>query len=427
MISTALLKEKLANGAYDSLLRRVYVTDDAEPQRRRLTAIVEGYEQRFGSGEVALFSAPGRTELGGNHTDHQRGCVLAASINLDIVACAAPNGTNVINIQSEGYPMEHVSLDELEPKEEEVNCTAALIRGVAAALTQRGYTIGGFDAYASSDVLGGSGLSSSAAYETMIGTLCNHLFCSDELDAPEIAKIGQYAENVFFGKPCGLLDQMASSVGGVVAIDFQNKENPVIEPIAFPFSECGHALCIVDSGADHADLTEDYAAVPQEMRWVAQQLGGEVLREVPEEAYTAAIPTLRKTCSDRAVLRAAHFFAENRRVQEEAQALRDNDFARFCELSRQSGQSSYMYLQNIYSSRFPQQQAVAVALMMTERLLDGKGAFRVHGGGFAGTIQAFVPDGMVEQFRQGMDAMLGEGMCHVLQIRPIGGTVLIQG
>lgn len=426
MIATTVLKEKLASGSYDDLLRHVYVTDNSAPQRQRLTAIVEGYEQRFGTGKVCLFSAPGRTELGGNHTDHQRGRVLAASINLDIVACAAPNGTNVINIQSEGYPMEHISLDELEPKQEEINCTAALIRGVAAALTQRGYKIGGFDAYAASDVLGGSGLSSSAAYETMLGVVCNHLFCNGELDAPEIAKIGQYAENIFFGKPCGLLDQMASSVGGVVAIDFADKENPVIEPIAFPFSECGHALCIVDSGADHADLTEDYAAVPQEMLEVAQQLGGEVLREVSEDEFIRAIPEIRKTCGDRAVLRAAHFFAENRRAAEEAQALKDNDFARFCNLAKQSGQSSYMYLQNIYSNRIPKQQAVGIALMMAEHLLGGAGAFRVHGGGFAGTIQAFVPNEMVEDFRRSMDAMLGEGMCHVLQIRPIGGTVLIR-
>ena len=267
MTETKELKRQLTMGVHDALLEKLYVTHDAAVQRVRLTALIEGYEARFGETEVELFSAPGRTELGGNHTDHQHGCVLAASVNLDTVACAAPNGTNIIRIQSEGYPLVEVSLDALVPQPDEKNQTAALIRGMAAAIAAKGYILGGFNAYAVSNVLSGSGLSSSAAYETLIGVILNHLFCNDELDAVEIAKFGQYAENVFFGKPCGLMDQTASSVGNVVAIDFDDPASPRIEEIAFPFADCGHALCIIDSGADHADLTDEYAAVPQEMRW----------------------------------------------------------------------------------------------------------------------------------------------------------------
>lgn len=426
MIATTLLKKKLMQGAYDDLLQHVYVTRDPTAQRQRLTGVVECYEQQFGAtGEAALFSAPGRTELGGNHTDHQHGRVLAASVNLDIIACAAPNGTNIIRIQSEGYPMDTIALSDLQPQENEVNKTAALIRGVAAAAQQNGYSVSGFDAYMTSSVLSGSGLSSSAAYETMIGVIVNEFFCKSELSAIKIAKIGQYAENIYFGKPCGLMDQMASSVGSIVAIDFADEKNPQVEDIHFPFTDYGHSLCIINTGADHADLTDEYAAVPREMKAVAAYFGKQVLRDVPEEQFWAELPALRAQCGDRAVLRAAHFFAENDRAQREAQALKDGDFAAFLALVRESGQSSYMYLQNVYTCQSPSRQAVSVSLLLAEQLLHGRGAVRVHGGGFAGTIQAFVPYDMLNEFKQKMEAVLGEGSCHVLNIRPVGGTVLL--
>ncbi len=424
MISSKALKEKLRTGGYDAYLKELYVSDHVNRQVQRLAELVERYEASFGAETVVLFSAPGRTELGGNHTDHQHGCVLAASVNVDMVACAAPNGTDQIQIHSEGFADESISIDELIPKMEEVNTTSALIRGIGAAIKERGYAIGGFNAFILSDVLPGSGLSSSAAYETLISQIFNHLFCEDELDAIEIAKIGQYAENVYFGKPCGLMDQIATSVGSIVAVDFADPQEPVVQEISFPFAECGHALCIVDVGADHADLTREYAAVPEEMAGVARLFGKEVLRDVPEALFFQSIAMIREELGDRAVLRAAHFYGDNRRAQLEADALREGDFHRFCQLSRESGRSSFEYLQNVYPSGMPQNQAISIALMLAEWVLGKKGAFRVHGGGFAGTIQAFVPSDMTQDFTFKMEQTFGPGMCHVLKIRPVGGIVL---
>lgn len=426
MISSEALKQQLQEGGFDACLKELYVTHDAGRQVRRLVQLVEGYETYFGKGQAALFSAPGRTELGGNHTDHQRGCVLAASVNVDMVACAAPNGTDQLQIRSEGFPDETISIDELIPKLEEVNTTSALLRGIGAAIKERGYSIGGFNAYIMSDVLPGSGLSSSAAYETLIGQIFNHLFCEDELSAAEIAKIGQYAENVYFGKPCGLMDQIATSVGGIVAVDFADPKEPAVEEISFPFAECGHSLCIVDVGADHADLTHEYAAVPEEMAGAARLFGKEVLRDVPEDLFFHNLPMVREELGDRAALRGAHFYGDNKRAQLEADALWEGDFSAFCRLSRESGRSSFQYLQNVYPSSMPQNQAVSIALMVAERILGEKGAFRVHGGGFAGTIQAFVPNDMVKTFTLQMEEVFGPGMCHVLKIRPTGGTVLVK-
>ena len=424
MLLTSVHKEQLKTDIHDDLLKQVYVTQDISSHKQRLLTLIEGYEQRFDETEVAIFSAPGRTELGGNHTDHQHGNILAASVNLDIIACAAPNHTNIIRIQSEGYPMEEICIDHLDIKPEENNTTAALIRGMVAAVVQKGYTVHGFDAYAMSNVLSGSGLSSSAAYETLIGIILNHFFCEDALTAIEIAKMGQFAENVYFGKPSGLMDQMASSVGNVVQIDFRNPAQPKIEEISFSFATCGHALCIIDSGADHADLTEEYAAITKEMKQIAAHFKQEVLRNVDEVQFFSTLPTLRTQYGDRAVLRAAHFFADDRRAIAEADALKQNNFNRFCTLLKQSGQSSFMYLQNVYSN--PQQQAISIALMLTERLLDGQGAFRIHGGGFAGTIQAFVPNAILDTFQDSIEAVFGTGSCHVLQIRPVGGIVLLK-
>ena len=429
-MTTDKLREELESGALDGRLKEIYLTDHPEGPRARIRKVLDLYENRFGAAsgsegtKLELYSAPGRTELGGNHTDHQRGRVLAASVSLDLIAAASPNGTSIVKLESEGYEVVEVDISDDTVHPDEVNCTAALIRGIAAAVRQYGYQPAGFNACVISDVPGGSGLSSSAAFETLIGVILNHLFCGDSLDAVAIAKIGQYAENVYFGKPCGLMDQMACSVGGAIAIDFAKKDAPQITRIPFSFAESGYQLCIIDSGADHADLTEDYAAIPAEMRSVAGYFGKDVLCEIEENQFYAHIPGLRKVCGDRAVLRASHFYNENKRVVAETEALRAGDFRTYLNLAKESGQSSFMYLQNVYSSRFPEQQAVAAALMEAEHLLRDRGICRVHGGGFAGTIQAFVQKEDTEVFRREIENVLGEGCCKVLQIRPHGGIVI---
>ena len=391
-------------------------------EEAKKSALNAGFAAAFGGDPVCYYSAPGRTEIGGNHTDHQRGRVLAAAVNLDTIAAVRPNGTNTIRILSKGYPLCEVSLAVLEPVAAEINSTPALVRGVAARFAELGCKVGGFDAYCESTVLPGSGLSSSAAFEVLIGTIINSLFFDDKISAPEIAMIGQYAENVFFGKPCGLMDQTASSVGNLVTIDFFDKENPVIKPVSFDFSACSHALCIIDSGADHADLTDEYAAVPGEMKAVAAYFSKEVLTQIDEADFYAAIPTVRKACGDRAVMRAIHFYQENARVPQQVAALEKGDFETFLKLVKQSGYSSYMYLQNVIPAGYKAHQDVAVALALCEHYLCGRGAYRVHGGGFAGTVQAFVPMDLLDSFRTGIDAALGEGACHVLSIRPQGGV-----
>jgi len=386
------------------------------------TALDAGFAAAFDGVPERYFSAPGRTEIGGNHTDHQRGRVLAGAVNLDTVAAVRVNGTNTIRIQSKGYPMSVVDLDNLTPVAAEINSTPALIRGVAARFTQLGCNVRGFDAYCESTVLPGSGLSSSAAYEVLIGTIINHLFFDGKVSQPEVAMIGQYAENVFFGKPCGLMDQMASSVGNLITIDFFDKDHPVIKPVNVDFSASGHALCIIDSGADHADLTDEYAAIPGEIKAVAACFGKEVLSQIDEADFYAAIPQLRKTCGDRAVMRAIHFYQENARVPQQVEALEKGDFDRFLQLLKQSGYSSYMYLQNVIPAGYKAHQDVAVALALCEHYLNGQGGYRVHGGGFAGTVQAFVPFDILDSFVAGINAALGEGACHVLSIRPHGGV-----
>ena len=391
-----------------------------DPQRKEV--LDNGFAQAFEGAPQRYFSAPGRTEIGGNHTDHQRGRVLAGAVNLDTVAAVRLNGTNVIRIQSEGYPLCTVDLNCLVPQESEINSTPALVRGVAARFTELGCKVEGFDAFVTSTVLPGSGLSSSAAFEVLIGTIVNHLFFDAKVSQPEIAMIGQYAENVFFGKPCGLMDQTASAVGNLVTIDFFDKDHPVIEPVDFDFASCGHALCIIDSGADHADLTDEYAAVPGEIKAVAAYLGKEVLTQIDEAEFYAKIPELRKACGDRAVMRCIHFYQENARVPQQVAALKEGNFEKFLGLIKQSGYSSYMYLQNVIPAGYKAHQDVAVALGLAEHYLAGRGAYRVHGGGFAGTIQAFVPVDMLDAFVAGIDGALGQGACHVLSIRPHGGV-----
>ena len=370
-----------------------------------------------------IFSAPGRTELGGNHTDHQHGRVLAAAVDLDSTAAVAENGENFIRVISEGYPMCIVELTDLLARPEEQGSTAALVRGVAAGFAQRGNRLCGFDAYISSRVLPGSGLSSSAAFEVLMGTIINHISkCG--LDPVAIAQVGQYAENVYFGKPCGLMDQMASSVGNIIGIDFKDPQAPVIEEVDFDFSGSGYGLCIIDSGADHADLTDEYAAIPGELEKICVMFGKSCLRQVDEALFYSRIKELRRAVGDRAVLRAVHVFEENKRVEKEIAALKANDFEAFLSLVNASGRSSWLYLQNVVPTGYTEHQELAFSLALASRLLNGRGACRVHGGGFAGTIQAFVPNDMLESFRSGIDSVLGEGACHVLSIRPEGGKLL---
>ena len=426
---SAQAKEQLANGRYDEDLARVYVCgrEDAVRYRDRLIQAVEAFEAQFGAGrEISIFSAPGRTEIGGNHTDHQHGRVLAAGVNLDVIAVAAKNPDSRVRVKSEGYPMDSLRADELELRPEEKNTSAALIRGILSRFTEHGYTVGGFDAYTNSSVLSGSGLSSSAAFEVLTGTIVNHLFCGGKESAVKIAQAGQYAENVYFGKPCGLMDQTASAVGGFVTIDFGDPKEPKVEKIDFDFARCGYALCIIDTSGSHADLTPDYAAIPAEMGEIAAFFGKEILSEVDEPEFYARIPELREKTGDRAVLRAIHFFGDNARVLKQAEALRAGDFGTFKRLVVESGYSSYMYLQNVFSPAHVQEQGVSLALALCERLLGPVGgAYRVHGGGFAGTVQAFVPDGYLQEFVMNMEAALGKGNCHTLAVRPVGGIRIL--
>ena len=368
-----------------------------------------------------VFSAPGRTEICGNHTDHQHGCVLAAAVDLETVATVQVNESNLIEIQSEGYPLVTVDLNDLTVREEEKNSTAALIRGVASAFVQRGAKLSGFRAEVRSTVLPGSGLSSSAAFEVLIGTILNELFFEKKLTAIEIAQIGQYAENVYFGKPCGLMDQMASSVGGMVYIDFEDPENPKIQKIDVDLATFGYGLCIIDSGADHADLTDEYAAIPGELAELCQCFGKKYLREIPKAEFVQKISEIRGKVTDRAILRAFHIYRENDRVRQLVEALRWDDIEAFLDLIKESGRSSWMYLQNITPAGAVQHQEVAVALALCETYLKGQGAFRVHGGGFAGTVQAFVPLDMLDSFKASIEEVLGENSCHVLNIRQQGG------
>ena len=430
MLSCKTLMDQIAGGSWDERLNHLYCCSGGEALeavRARAIEAVKRYQALFSAGDdvqVALFSSPGRTELGGNHTDHQHGCVLAASVNMDMLSVAAPNGTNQVRIHSEGYPVLTVDLSDLSPVESEKETSASLVRGVAARMTELGQAPAGFDAYVCSSVPAGSGLSSSAAYEVLVGTIFNVLFCNQVFTPVQVAQIGQYAENVFFGKPCGLMDETASAVGGVVSIDFQDPSAPVVRKVDFDFPATGHTLCIINSGADHADLTDAYAAITNEMKSVAACFGKEVLRDVDETTFRATIPDLRKALGDRAVLRAIHFFDENRRAVQEAQALEQGDFAAFLALVRASGMSSSLYLQNTFAPSDPKQQAIPMVLWAAEEVLQGTGAVRVHGGGFAGTVQAFVPNDKLPAFLNAMEQLLGKDMCHMLSIRPEGGCLV---
>lgn len=366
------------------------------------------------------FSAPGRTEISGNQVDHQNGCVLAGAVNLQMTAEVTLNDSHIIRVDSQGYPLVEVDLRDLSLREEEKNTTAALVRGMGAAFKERGCKLSGFDVRIRSTVLPGSGLSSSAAFEVLLGTICNELFFEKRMSPVEVAQISQWVENVYFGKPCGLLDQMACAVGGMVFMDFADPSHPVVERLEFDFSSAGHALCIVDVGADHAGMTGEYAAVPGELKALSALYGKKVLREIPEEEFFEKLPQVRHKVPDRALLRAAHFYQENKRVRAQAEALRKNDFDTFLQLVKESGRSSWMYVQNVIPAGAVEHQDMAVALMLCDTLLQGRGAYRVHGGGFAGTVQAFVPMDMLDGFKEKMEAVLGAGSCHVLSIRKEG-------
>lgn len=417
---------EIQSGVHDGRLRDVYVDETMIPYNvKRYQEALEKFHALFGDKEVTVFSAPGRSEVSGNHTDHQHGHVLATSINLDAIGVAAPTGDQVIHLVSGSTPLLEIDLTDLEVKEEETGSTAALLRGVAAGLLNRGYNIGGFEVYVTSDVLMGAGMSSSAAFESLIGTILSGLYNEMQIPSVDIAKVGQYAENVYFGKPCGLMDQMACSVGGLVYIDFENVSQPVIRQVPSDFEAKEYSLCIVDTKGSHADLTDDYAAITVEMKQIAEYFGKKVLREVAKGEFFANIANLREIAGDRAVLRAIHFYTEQERVLEAVHALESDDFPGFLKAIRESGESSAKYLQNNYSLKNPQVQNMPVALAVSECILKENGVCRVHGGGFAGTIQAFVKNSAVAEYKEAIEAVFGEDSCHVLKVRPYGGICVM--
>ena len=420
------LSLEIKEGKLDDKIKDIYVDESKlSYQRERYVEALSEYARIFADGDmdadVEIYSAPGRSEIGGNHTDHQHGNVLAASINDDAIAIVGNANNDTVRVLSKGYDMLTIPLDNIEKVDSEEGTTVALIKGVIYGVKNAGYNIGGFDAYITSDVLSGSGLSSSAAFETITGTILSGIYNDMKIDAVEIAKLGQYAENVYFGKPCGLMDQMACSVGSLCQIDFKNPEEPVIDRVEFDLSKVGYSLCITDTKGSHADLTPDYAAVPVEMKNAASCFGKEFLRDVDKNELIAGINKIREAYGDRAALRALHFAEENERAVLEAKALKDNDFEEFLRLFKSSGDSSYKYLQNVYTNHDVEHQNVSVGLCLSELVLGDKGVARVHGGGFAGTIQAFVKNDVVEQYKKAMDDLFGEGSCNVLMIRKYGG------
>ncbi len=424
MSDIKILKTKLINGELDSELLKVYTKDSLEFQKERHSKVFDTFVSLFPQTDVKMFSAPGRTEVGGNHTDHNHGKVLAASINLDTIALAGKRDDNIICEKSAGHGMNTVDISDLSVKPEEFGKSSALIRGMCAGFSEYGYNIGGFNATGVTQVLSGSGLSSSAAFEVLIGAILNGLYNDNKVSAVDIAKIAQYAENKYFNKPSGLMDQMASSVGGFISIDFEDTSNPQISKIDFDFAATGHSLCIVDTKGSHADLTDEYAAVRGEMEAAADCFGKTVLREVEEEEFYNNISLVRQKVNDRAVLRATHFYNENRRVEELKAALLNNNFDAFKSVITESGHSSFMFNQNVFAAFKTDSQPVSVALSICERVLKGKGAWRVHGGGFAGTIQAFVPDDALADFKCAMQSVFGDDACYILKIRNYGGIEL---
>ena len=429
MATTMQLKKQIQEGVYDAAFSALYGSEPATlaAQRERYSTLVDRFAEEYGADrEVRLYSAPGRTEIGGNHTDHNNGVVMAAAVNLDVVAVVSPNEDNVVRVKSYGFDkIDDVDLSILTPQKREMEHSAGLIRGVAAGFVEAGGKVGGFDAYTTSDVLRGSGLSSSAAFEVCMGAIFRGEYNDNDMEKfsqVKIAQIGQYAENVFFGKPCGLMDQTACAVGSAITIDFKDPANPVVGTAKFDLATHNFALCISDTKGSHADLTDDYAAIRREMESVAEQFGKPVLREVDEQEFLKAIPTLRRKVGDRAVVRAIHFYNDCRRAADLCAAIRDDRFEEFLQLVIEGGHSSFEFNQNAYSIKNPQEQGVPLALAISQKVLKGRGAWRLQGGGFAGTIQAFVPMDLLEEYRAAIDALFGEGSCHVLSVRNYGAV-----
>ena len=427
MSNTTKVIEILQSGQMDDKLLDIYIDEDQlDYQRMRYISAVKKYEDLFGVSEISIYSAPGRSEIGGNHTDHQKGKVLVAAVNVDAIAIVHKTDSNLVQVVSDGYEKIDISLDELEAKKEEEGTTGALIKGVLFGVRERGYKIGGFQVYITSDVLIGAGLSSSAAFETVIGTILSGMYNDMQISPVEIAQIGQFAENTYFGKPCGLMDQMASSVGNLVYIDFGEDKNPLLKKVECDFDTFGYSICITDTKSSHADCTPEYAAVPREMKAAAGVFGKEVLREVSKEELLKDISKVRQMAGDRAALRALHFVTENERVEKETKALTEGKFTEFLNNVKASGDSSFKYLQNVYMNTDIEHQNVSVALALSEIFLGKSGVCRVHGGGFAGTIQAFVKNEAVEEYQKFMNAAFGEGACNVLKIRKHGGIQVVK-
>ncbi len=416
------LKKKISENGFAEIFTTLYGKENIEKANARYTMAIDEFEKEFGEGrELDLFSVAGRSEISGNHTDHNFGKVIAASIDLDIIAVASKRDDMQINIKSEGFPIDKVDVSDPQPDEKNFFKSYSIISGMARGFLNNGYKIGGYDAYTTSNVFKGSGLSSSAAFEDMVGNILNYFYNDGKVENPEIAKMAQYAENVFFGKPCGLMDQTACAVGGFVAIDFKDPKNPIIEKLDFDLTGAGYSLCIVNTGGNHADLNDDYASVPAEMKAVAAHFNKNVLREVCEDEIIAAIPDLREKVGDRAIMRALHFKEENKRVTYQTEALRNNDIDTFFKGVHESGSSSFKYLQNVYTVKNVSEQGLSLALCLAEKVLTGKkAAWRVHGGGFAGTIQAFIRNEDVAEFTKLLDGAFGQGATTVLKVRPFG-------
>ena len=417
------LKNKILGGDFDSKFAELYDSKAISTQRNRYVDALDSFSKIFGDERnVNIYSVAGRSELAGNHTDHNCGKVIAASINLDIIAIVAQNNSNIINLKSEGFNQLSIDFSEYcDPTPTHFGTSASLIAGMCRGFADNGHKVGGFDAYCTSSVLRGSGLSSSAAFEDMIGNILNHEFNDGAVSNVEIAKLAQYSENVFFGKPCGLMDQVACAYGGIVSIDFADTKNPIIEQIDFDLTKAGYNLCIVDTGGNHADLTDDYASVPSEMKSVAALFGCTHLRQCNKADVIARTKEIREKCGDRAYMRALHFLNENERVDAMKTALKNNDLNTYFDGVLSSGASSFCYLQNVYTTKNVTEQGLSLALCLTDNFMKGKdGAFRVHGGGFAGTIQAYIPENFVEEYRALMNSVFGEGACLVLRVRQHG-------
>jgi len=422
------VRSHIVSGGLDEKLCSLYGENKLEAAKERFLGAINEFSKLYGDDRsIELFSVSGRSELSGNHTDHNYGKVIAASIDLDIIAVASPTDGSVIRIKSEGFSEDTVDFSAYtSPMSEKFGSSESIIAGMVAGISSKGYKVGGFDAYTTSSVLKGSGLSSSAAFEDMVGTILSHLYNDGAIDNVTIAKLSQFAENEFFGKPCGLMDQVACAVGGIVSIDFEDPTAPVIEKLGFDITAAGYNLCIVNTGGNHADLTGDYASVPAEMKAVAAHFGKKVLRELTREEIVSEIPTLREKLGDRAILRALHFMSENERVAYQAETLKSNNIEGFFEGVTASGRSSFCYLQNVYTTKNVNEQGLSLALCLADNYLSGKkAAFRVHGGGFAGTIQAFVPSDEVEGFRALMDSAFGEGACLILRVRRDGALRIL--